>query len=1172
MDTTQLKKFAQESRKQLMEAVSSKLDFVLAEDSLARRESRSAVIALEGLIKEIGKEQVIEKVAYTWFNRFCALRFMDVNRYSKIGVVSPAEGQTQPEILAEAKMGYIDNSAVSDAKTLNKIRELLNGTMTSKDPQGEAYRLLLVSYCNSFNSLMPFMFERINDYTELLMPDDLLSTSSLLTKTVEILDADTCKDVEVIGWLYQYYISEKKDEVFADLKKGKKISKENVPAATQIFTPKWIVSYMVENSVGKLWLESHPDERLQSQFKYYLESAEQEDEVKIQLEELKNKDLKPQDIKVLDPACGSGHILVTAFSVLFEIYKSQGWQENEIPEMILKHNLYGLDICDRAAQLAQFAIMMKAREYDRNIFNKVKDLNICSIKDTDWIDIWVEDELLQGVKNTDYAKEQIALLRNTFKDAKEYGSILEVKGVDFEFWNERLEYIRNLLQQKNNTPKIRGRLPYTLKQAKIMQQKYECVIANPPYMGNKGMSTKLSEYVKKHYPKSKGDMFAIFKEVILNRTQTNCFSSTVNQHSWMFLSSYEELREHLLNNAYIDTMVHLGTRAFEELAGEVVQTTTYVTRKCKLPKYMGRFVKLTEYPNAKLKEEKYLEYNSEDIYTCKQNGFHSIPGAPIAYWASDRVREIFSNEEMLGKKAEPRQGLATTDNNRFLRSWFEVAWSNIKFNSTDKEVAKNSNKRWFPYINGGDFRKWAGNQIDVVNWENDGAEIKNVVCEKYPYLNGNCEFVVKNQQFYFAEGATWNAISSANFGVRYYPQGFIFSNAGMALFSKNDLKYYIGLLNSNVNHAILKLISPTMNYNQGDIKKIPVKIPDDNLLKNNLINLVDKNIQISKDDWDSFEISWDFEQHPLIRFKTNNNLKESFNTWKEYKEQQFNQLKANEEELNRLFIEIYGLQDEMTPEVADKDITVSLADELRDIKSLLSYAVGCMFGRYSLDEKGLIFAGGEFDKSKYRTLEADDDAVIPVLAEHMFSDDITSRFKDFLKAAFGTENFEENLEYVACVLGKKNTETADDTIRNYFMKDFYKDHIQMYQKRPIYWMFSSGKGNFNALVYMHRYNKDTASVILNNYLRNYRDEKLSAKIAQCKLVETSASSSQADKIKASKEREIMEKIVTEVNEYERDILYPLATERKEIDLDDGVKVNYLKFGKALKDFGLKAKK
>ncbi len=1161
MDTAQLKKFAQESRKQLMEAVSSKLDFVLAEDSLARRESRSAVIALEGLIKEIGKEQVIEKVAYTWFNRFCALRFMDINRYSKIGVVSPAEGQTQPEILAEAKMGYIDNSAVSDAKTLNKIRELLNGTMTSKDPQGEAYRLLLVSYCNSFNALMPFMFERINDYTELLIPDDLLSTSSVLTKTVEILDADTCKDVEVIGWLYQYYISEKKDEVFADLKKGKKISKENVPAATQIFTPKWIVSYMVENSVGKLWLESHPDERLQSQFKYYLESAEQEDEVKIQLEELKNKDLKPQDIKVLDPACGSGHILVTAFSVLFEIYKTQGWQENEIPEMILKHNLYGLDICDRAAQLAQFAVMMKAREYDRNIFNKVKDLNICSIKDTDWIDIWVEDELLQGVKNTDYAKEQIALLRNTFKDAKEYGSILEVKDIDFDFWNERLEYIRNLLQQKNNTPKIRGRLPYTLKQAKIMQQQYECVVANPPYMGNNGMSSKLSEYVKKYYPKSKGDMFAIFKEVIVKRTKSAFYSATINQHSWMFLSSYEELRKWLLNNACIDTMIHLGTRAFEELSGDVVQTTAYVTRKCKLSNYCGNFIKLTEYPNAKQKEIKYLNNKKEHTYLCKQNGFHSIPGEPIAYWAGNKIQNIFKTIKPITEYVDTFQGIITGDNNNFLRLWFEIENKKIPLDTTKISDINLKQQYWIPYNKGGGFRKWYGNHENVVYWKN-GPDDK---------TRGKKTF----QDYYLREYVSWTYIATTSLATRYYPAGFLWDVAGSGIFPKKDYKdyltYFQGLLGSVVGINFLQLINPTMNFQVENIALFPVIIPSDSILCSNIKKLVEKNNCISKDDWDSFETSWNFEQHPLIRFKTNNNLKESFNAWKEYKEQQFNQLKANEEELNRLFIEIYGLQDEMTPDVADKDITVSLADELRDIKSLLSYAVGCMFGRYSLDEKGLIFAGGEFNSSKYKTFPADEDAVIPVLAEHMFSDDITSRFKDFLKAAFGTENFDENLEYVASVLGKKNTETADDTIRNYFMKDFYKDHIQMYQKRPIYWMFSSSKGNFNALVYMHRYNKDTASVILNSYLRNYRDEKLSAKIAQCKLVETRASSSQADKIKASKERETMEKIVTEVNEYERDILYPLATERKEIDLDDGVKVNYLKFGKALKDFGLKAK-
>ena len=1206
MDTTQLKKFAQESRKQLMEAVSSKLDFVLAEDSLARRESRSAVIALEGLIKEIGKEQVIEKVAYTWFNRFCALRFMDVNRYSKIGVVSPAEGQTQPEILAEAKMGYIDNSAVSDTKTLNKIRELLNGTMTSKDPQGEAYRLLLVSYCNSFNALMPFMFERINDYTELLMPDDLLSTSSVLTKTVEILDADTCKDVEVIGWLYQYYISEKKDEVFADLKKGKKISKENVPAATQIFTPKWIVSYMVENSVGKLWLESHPDERLQSQFKYYLESAEQEDEVKIQLEELKNKDLKPQDIKVLDPACGSGHILVTAFSVLFEIYKSQGWQENEIPEMILKHNLYGLDICDRAAQLTQFAIMMKAREYDRNIFNKVKDLNVCSIKDTNWLESYVVDEILLNCNDKEKAKKQIELIKNTFKDAKEYGSILEVKDIDFGFWNEYLDVLKQEGQIRTYTPMIKGRLPYTLKQAKIMQQKYECVISNPPYMSNKGMSSKLSDYVKTHYKNTKTDFFAVFIEKNYHFTKNNGYTSMIAQPSWLFLSSFEELRKQILDNQNVMSVLHMGRGIF----GIDFGSCAFTLRKSTVKNLKGCYFRLHQrtfqyinpddianlYLTAKNNHEFTFDFASykanqneiEEIdgeeqehqslkiyYEAKQTDFSSIPGSPIAYWASDKVRKLFKNQKNIKEIAPPRAGMQTGENDIFIRAWHEININKMYEHCNNCEESEKLEYKWYPYNNGGAFRKWYGNKFDVVNWYKNGRDIKQDKLEKLE--KGLClpsNSKPKNMDFYFRESITWSFVSSTSFGVRYSQKGSIFDIAGSSVFATPDnIKYLTGYLCSKLAFSFLGLLNPTLNFQVGNVASLPVIITNDDNLKRQIEDIVDANIQISKDDWDSFETSWDFKQHPLIRFKTNNNIKASYNTWKEYKEQQFKQLKANEEELNRLFIEIYDLQAEMSPVIANKDITLksALETELDCIKSLLSYAVGCMFGRYSLDVKGLAFAGGEFDKSKYRTLEADDDAVIPVLAEHMFSDDITSRFKDFLKAAFGTENFEENLEYVASVLGKKNTETADDTIRNYFMKDFYKDHIQMYQKRPIYWMFSSGKGNFNALVYMHRYNKDTASVILNSYLRNYRDEKLSAKISQCKLVETSASSSQADKIKASKERETMEKIVSEVNDYERDILYPLATERKEIDLDDGVKVNYLKFGKALKDFGLKAK-
>lgn len=1164
MDTAQLKKFAQESRKQLMEAVSSKLDFVLAEDSLARRESRSAVIALEGLIKEIGKEQVIEKVAYTWFNRFCALRFMDVNRYSKIGVVSPAEGQTQPEILAEAKMGYIDNSAVSDAKTLNKIRELLNGTMTSKDPQGEAYRLLLVSYCNSFNALMPFMFERINDYTELLMPDDLLSTSSVLTKSVEILDADTCKDVEVIGWLYQYFNQDEKDRVIQAKKRYKAFE---IPYATQLFTPKWIVRYMTQNSLGRLWMEAHPESKLKDSMEFYLEPRSLTEEDKKELEANILKDIRPEEIKVFDPACGSGHILVTAFQLLFEIYKSQGWQDNEIPELILKNNLYGLDICDRATQLAQFAVMMKAREYDRNIFNKVKSLNICSIKDTNWIDEFIINDLVATATDKEQARKQLEILRDTFKDAKIYGSLIKTNDIKIDTLEKIYEEYCIDGQLGLNAPKIKGRFPWIIKQAKIMKAQYDCVITNPPYMGNKYMEPKLSDYVFQNFKVSKYDLFTVFIQKSIEMTKKNGQMGFVTPIVWFFTKSYESIREYCLNNTTFSSIIQLEHNGFEVAAIPVI---TFTLRKSNI-NYPAECIKLSKFPGINIQAEKVLEACNNNFcdyrYSAFNNMYKSLPGFPFAFWINQNITRIFNEGTNLGSIADIKQGMTTSNNALFVRYWHEISYSKFFTKAKSLEEAKNSEKKWFPYNKGGYFRKWFGNVEEVVNYYNDGAEVKEYTSK----LPQGTDVRIKSRNFYFKEAITWTFIA-INFGVRYIPNGHIFDVAGSSLFpKKQDMFYLMGFLCSKIANNFMYLLNPTMNFQTNNVASLPILFTNNNEYREKIDNIVLENIKLEKDDWDSFETSWDFEQHPLIRFKTNNNLKESFNVWKEYKEQQFNQLKANEEELNRLFIEIYGLQDEMDKYVADKDITVSLADELRDIKSLLSYAVGCMFGRYSLDVKGLAFAGGEFDKSKYRTLEADDDAVIPVLAEHMFSDDITSRFKDFLKAAFGTENFEENLEYVACVLGKKNTETADDTIRNYFMKDFYKDHIQMYQKRPIYWMFSSGKGNFNALVYMHRYNKDTASVILNSYLRNYRDEKLSAKIEQCKHIETSASSSQADKIKASKERETMEKIVTEVMEYERDILYPLATERKEIDLDDGVKVNYLKFGKALKDFGLKAK-
>ncbi len=1118
--------------------------------------SKKQVETLQREIKSKGYENLIDEVAYTWFNRFIALYYMEVNGYSEnnFNIISNIDNLNQFAVSV--------SSQLKDAEKQTVISAVQNNN------QDTIFKTLLIHQCNVMNKKLPFLFEQIQDYTELLFPQGMNSADSVIKEMLS-LDKSNWQVVEIIGWLYQYYIAERKDEVFADLKKGKKISKENIPAATQIFTPKWIVKYMVENSVGKIWLEARPNEELQSKFKYYLESAEQEDNVKEKLKEIINKNISPEDIKVLDPACGSGHILVTAFEVLYQIYKSAGYMEDEIAKLILTKNLYGLDICDRASQLAQLAVIMKAREYDKDISSKVVELNITSIQDTNWFDSRVKECLMNGVTNQLLAQAQIDLLQKTFKDAKEYGSILDVKDFDFSFWEERLYAVQTLnmgLLYSDITEQLRDKLPQLIKQARIMQQQYECVIANPPYMGNKGMSLKLSEYVKKKYPMSKGDMFAVFKEVILNHTKQNYYSATVNQHSWMFLSSYESLREHLLNNASIDTMLHLGTRAFEELAGEVVQTTTYITRKVKLPEYIGRFVKLTEYPNAKLKEEKYLEFNQGNIYYCKQNGFHSIPGSPIAYWASDNIRLAFEKYEILKKYGDTRQGMATSDNNRFLRFWSEVNNNKIELDVTCEDEAIKSQKKWYPYNKGGEYRKWYGNKEYLINYEHNGKEVKEYAEELYSTYSRT----IKSISEYFKECISWSKISSGNIAFRYYPKGYVFDVAGCCIFYNDNLRmlYDIAFLNSKISKIMLETISPTLNYEAGQVANLPVAYTKNEVLKNKIIYCTKQNIQISKDDWDSFETSWDFEQHPLLRFHSschpelvsgsnqqemlkqvqhdNYKIEDCFNKWKEYKQEQFNKLKANEEELNRLFIEIYGLQDEMTPEVDDKDITVALADELRDIKSLLSYAVGCMFGRYSLDEKGLIYAGGEFDKSKYQTLEVDEDGILPILSDTWFDDDIIEEFKRFLKKAFGELYFNENMQYIADVLGRKGSESAEDRIRTYFLKDFYKDHLQIYKKRPIYWMFTSGKEKgFNALIYLHRYDKTTLSRIRKDYLHEFQN-KLDGAIQR------------AENEGNVKLTSLYSKYQTECLEFDRKIK-DLADEQIELDLDDGVKVNYAKF-------------
>ena len=1115
--------------------------------------SKKQVETLQREIKSKGYENLIDEVAYTWFNRFIALYYMEVNGYSEnnFNIISNIDNLNQFAVSV--------SSQLKDAEKQTVISAVQNNN------QDTIFKTLLIHQCNVMNKKLPFLFEQIQDYTELLFPQGMNSADSVIKEMLS-LDKSNWQVVEIIGWLYQYYIAERKDEVFADLKKGKKISKEDIPAATQIFTPKWIVKYMVENSVGKIWLEARPNEELQSKFKYYLESAEQEDDVKEKLKEIINKNISPEDIKVLDPACGSGHILVTAFEVLYQIYKSAGYMEDEIAKLILTKNLYGLDICDRASQLAQLAVIMKAREYDKDISSKVVELNITSIQDTNWFDSRVKECLMNGVTNQLLAQAQIDLLQKTFKDAKEYGSILDVKEFDFNFWEERLYALQTLnmgLLYSDITEQLREKLPQLIKQARIMQQQYECVISNPPYMGNKGMSSKLSEYVKKNYKTTKTDFFAVFMEKNYHYTKKNGYTSMITQPSWLFLSSFEDLRTQILDNQNITSLLHMGRGIF----GIDFGSCAFTFRKANLKNYNGSYFRLHQrtfqyinpedianlYLTAKQNHDFVFAFSSykanaddnekEEIenskplkiyYQAKQTDFHSIPGAPIAYWASDRVREIFKKEKLLSNSASPKQGIKTGENERFLRLWYEVNFSKISFDS--------GQQKWYPCNKGGEYRKWYGNNDYVLNWGNDGFEIKN-----FKDANGKLRSRPQNIQYFFKENLTWSVISSTNFGIRYCPKNFTFESSGSGIFlSATIIKYYLGLLTTKIVFKFLEMLNPTMGFQAGDISNIPVILTNNTTITDAINAITEDCISISKDDWDSFETSWDFEQHPLLRFKENGKVEDSFNKWKEYKQEQFNKLKANEEELNRLFIEIYGLQDEMTPEVDDKDITVALADELRDIKSLLSYAVGCMFGRYSLDEKGLIFAGGEFDKNKYQTLEVDEDGILPILSDTWFDDDIIEEFKRFLKKAFGELYFNENMQYIADVLGRKGSESAEDRIRTYFLKDFYKDHLQIYKKRPIYWMFTSGKEKaFNALIYLHRYDKTTLSRIRKDYLHEFQN-KLDNAIQR------------AENEGNVKLTSLYSKYQTECLEFDRKIK-DLADEQIELDLDDGVKVNYAKF-------------
>lgn len=1101
---------------------------------LSQRE-KSSRLKLISEIKAKGFDQVMEEVAYTWFNRFIALRFMEVNNYlpQRVRPFTDEENKFNPQIIDEASdLDFVDQNEVYSYKINNDTDGL--------------YKYLLIALCNDMNQYLPGMFETIDDYKVLLFPDNLLREGSVVSRLISDIDEDSWADqVQIIGWLYQFYNTEPKDKVYAR-KSGTKIKKEDIPAVTQLFTPDWIVRYMAENSLGRLWLDGHPNADIKSNWKYYLDEAEQEPDVQKELDKIKEEHAKltPEIIAFLDPCMGSGHILVYAFDVFMQIYVSEGWTEREASVSILKNNIFGLDIDERAYQLSYFALMMKARQYNRRILSENITPNVMAIEESNTF----KRHLLNK-----FGKDLQPLatrLIDTFIDAKEYGSILNV-----EFTKEELDSLQNKLNEiyvmssygdllsQSESDELVYQFTPLLNQARIMSQKYDCVVTNPPYNPVSNCENKLQEYVKKNYPDSKTDFFAIFMEKALTLIKKNSYYGMINMHSWMFLSSYETLRSKTLHNSTIVTMAHLGARAFEEINGEIVQTTAFIIKKKYIKNYNAKFKRLITPNTQDGKERMFLEGINEYNFLLKN--CTKIPGMPIAYWASNQFIEAFVNGIEVREIADIPKGLSTGSVDKYMRAWFEVVHNKIDFMSGSCEESKQRKHKWFPYAKGGSFRRWYGNLEYIVNWENDGFEVKHFVDD-----NGKQRSRPQNTQFYFKKCLTYSAISSYKFSLRYLDRA-IFGGGGDSIHTENKhFTYLFGLLNSKVAQHYLSIISPTMNFEVDHIKRVPLLFNDNKVECISQLTLENQNQ--SKYDWDSYETSWDFIKHPLVRGLST--LKASYDAWNKECSDRFNQLKSNEEELNRIFIDIYGLQGELTPEVEDKDVTVRKADLTRDIKSLISYAVGCMFGRYSLDTEGLAYAGGEWDNSKYKTYIPDSDNILPITDDEYFEDDIVSRFINFIRITYGEDTLEENLKFISDVLGGKGS--PREVIRNYFLNDFFKDHCSIYQKRPIYWQFDSGKKNgFKALIYMHRYTPDLLAKMRTDYVHEQQERYRT----QIENLETEIINMNGpEKIKVNKQLAKYKDQLAEISVFEEK-LHHLADQMISIDLDDGFKQNYPKF-------------
>ena len=1164
MDKNAIKRYAVWARRELIDRVSKRAAiFGVTADSFGdpnadsvnghllsgtERRQRQALIRR---IEEKGYEQVMEEVAYTWFNRFAALRFMEVNGYlpSHVRVFTNDAGEFKPQILSEVI--HLDLIGLN----MEKVYQLKDANQ-----EEELFKYLLIVQCNALYGILPGMFQKIDDYTELLLPDYLLREGSAIEQMVSLIPEDDWKDqVQIIGWLYQYYNTEPKDKVFADLKKNIKISKQNIPAATQLFTPDWIVHYMVENSLGRLWVEGHPSARKylpdhnedgsvhveEGKWNYYLEEAEQEPEVQAQLDEIRKQyaTLKPEEILTIDPCAGSGHILCVLFDVLVNIYEDYGYTAREAAVSIVQNNLWGLDIDDRAAQLAYFAVMMKARQYDRRFFTREIQPHVYAIQESNGIDRNHLNYLGRGLSDLERnnAVTQMHSLLDEFVDAKEYGSILQPKEYDWELLRRFVEDTTTGQQmsfEEAGLDMTQGLLQEMIAQGQALAHKYHAIVTNPPYMVSGSMDDKLLCYIKKQYSRGKNDLYSVFIERCICFARSFYYVGMITQHSWMFLSRFEQLRTNLLNFDTVN-MLHLGARAFEEIGGEIVQTTTFIKRNSCITDYIGTYCRLIDENSQEKKETVFL--HGDNRYYSSQQIFTNIYGSPVAYWISRSMMDDFLKKE-LADYGETRQGFATGDNSRFLRFWYEVDFSKVAFGCIDAESFWKTNARYAPCNKGGEARKWYGNNYIVCKY--DQASYKSLLGM------GNH---LPSRDYYFRKGLTWSTLGTSFLSMRFSPTGFLFETKGSMYFpfEEQHLHYLLGVMNSKVAMVALQVLCPTIDFHEGPVSHVPILFGDEDKID----RLVEENIELAKNDWDSFELSWDFKRHPLAKGKT---IQSAFEMWENECLKRFDLVKYNEEEINRTLIKIYNLDQEITPVVDDKEITICKSDRVREIKSLISYAVGCMFGRYSLDQSGIAFAGGVWDNNVISSFQVDTDGILPICDDEYFNDDIVNRFVDFIKALYGDDTLEENLKYIADTLSTKGS--PREIIRNYFLNDFYADHLKTYQKTPIYWLFDSGKKNgFKCLVYIHRYKEDTIARIRIDYLHELQ-ARYRTSIET--LYQQFNKANVSDRVRISKKLNAIKEQAEEARIYEEKI-HHIADRMIGIDLDNGIKQNYEMFSEVL---------